>query len=150
MAGLAFVVTMMIPNVAYVLKCRPQFEIYWHNKLANIIEIIARYSCAAFMIFNIPGAVKGFSSSNTYALYLTLDVALVISYDFIYFTLLQKNSMFKALSLSIIASIIFIFSAVITKSIPLLISSIVFAPLHILICYKNYQLRKKIKENHLA
>lgn len=49
----------------------------------------------------------------------------------------KESSVRKSLALSILPSVMFIFSGIITLNIPLIISSIIFALCHITISYKN-------------
>ena len=49
----------------------------------------------------------------------------------------KKNSMFRALALSIIPSVLFLFSGIMSRSLLLIAASILFAPSHILISYRN-------------
>jgi hypothetical protein len=49
----------------------------------------------------------------------------------------KKKSVFKALALSILPSALFLFSGVMSRSVLLTLSAIVFAPSHIAVSYKN-------------
>jgi len=49
----------------------------------------------------------------------------------------KYDTVFKALALSIIPSIIFVFSGIMSRSFLLIVSSLLFVPSHILISYKN-------------
>ena len=49
----------------------------------------------------------------------------------------RKNTIFKVLALSIIPSVIFMFSGIMSRSALLVVASLLFAPAHILISYKN-------------
>ena len=49
----------------------------------------------------------------------------------------KKNSVFRALALSIIPSMLFLFSGIMSRSVLLIIASALFAPSHIVISYKN-------------
>ena len=49
----------------------------------------------------------------------------------------RKNTVFKALALSIIPSVVFLFSGIMCRSVLLILSAVLFAPTHILISYKN-------------
>ena len=49
----------------------------------------------------------------------------------------KKNSVFRALALSIIHSMLFLFSGIMSRSVLLIIASVLFAPSHIVISYKN-------------
>lgn len=135
--GLVFMVIIMIPNVIFALKCKDGFENRWENKFVEVLEQIGRYGCFAFMVINIPKTWFGWASDEAFALYLIVDAVLVTAYCVIWAVCFKKNSVFRALSLSIIPSVIFLFSGIMSRSVLLMISAVVFAPCHILISYKN-------------
>ena len=89
------------------------------------------------MIINIPGTYWGWWSDEAFAIYLIVNIVLVILYCLIWCICFRKNSVFRALSLSIIPSVIFLFSGIMSRSILLIIFSIIFTPSHIMISYKN-------------
>lgn len=135
--GLAFIVVIMIPNIVFVVRCKDGFENRWNNKVIEIIEQIGRFGCFGFMIFNVPGTWFGWWSDETFAVYLIIDTLLIALYCSIWVICWKKISVFRALALSIIPSVIFFFSGVMSRSILLIITSVLFAPPHILISYKN-------------
>lgn len=135
--GLVFMVIIMIPNVIFALKCKDGFENRWENKAVEVLEQIGRYGCFAFMVINIPKTWFGWTSDEAFALYLIVDAVLVTACCVIWAVCFKKNSVFRALSLSIIPSVIFLFSGIMSRSVLLMISAVVFAPCHILISYKN-------------
>lgn len=135
--GLVFMVIIMIPNVIFALKCKDGFENRWENKFVEVLEQIGRYGCFAFMVINIPKTWFGWTSDEAFALYLIVDAVLVTAYCVIWAVCFKKNSVFRALSLSIIPSVIFLFSGIMSRSVLLMISALIFAPCHILISYKN-------------
>lgn len=135
--GLVFMVIIMIPNVIFALKCKDGFENRWENKAVEVLEQIGRYGCFAFMVINIPKTWFGWASDEAFALYLIVDAVLVAAYCVIWAVCFKKSSVFRALSLSIIPSVIFLFSGIMSRSGLLMISAVIFAPCHILISYKN-------------
>lgn len=135
--GLVFMIIIMIPNVIFALKCKDGFENRWENKAVEVLEQIGRYGCFAFMVINIPKTWFGWASDEAFALYLIVDAVLVTAYCVIWAVCFKKNSVFRALSLSIIPSVIFLFSGIMSRSVLLMISALIFAPCHILISYKN-------------
>ena len=113
--GLVFIVVIMIPNIVFAIKCKEAFENKWSNKVVELLEQIGRFGCFGFMIFNVPGTWFGWWSDEAFAIYLIVD----------------------SLALSIIPAVVFMFSAVMSRSILLIIASMLFAPTHIMISYKN-------------
>lgn len=137
--GLAFMAVIMIPNIIFAIKCKDGFENRWNNKLIETLEQIGRFGCFGFMIVYIPKTWFGWQSDEAFAVYLIADTVLILAYCVIWAVCFKKNSMFRALSLSIIPSAIFLLSGILSRSVLLIISAVIFAPCHILISYKNAQ-----------
>ena len=135
--GLVFIVVIMIPNIVFAIKCKEAFENKWSNKVVELLEQIGRYGCFGFMIFNVPGTWFGWWSDEAFAIYLIVDSLLIVLYCIMWVICWKKNNVFRALALSIIPSVIFLFSGIMSRSILLIFATILFAPAHILISYKN-------------
>lgn len=135
--GLAFITVIMIPNIIFAVKCKDGFENKWKNRFAETIEQIGRFGCFGFMIINIPGTWFGWRSDEAFAVYIIIDTLLAILYCFIWIICFRKNSVFRALALSIIPSILFLFSGIMSRSVLLIIAAVIFAPSHIAISYNN-------------
>lgn len=89
------------------------------------------------MIFNIPYTYFGFFFEEGLATYLISDGILVLSYEIIWIVCWKKFKKFKAYSLSIIPSIIFILSGILLVNVPLIVVAAVFAASHITISVKS-------------
>ena len=135
--GLAFITAIMIPNIIFALKHKEAFENRYHNKTIEIIEQIGRFGCFGFMIFNIPSTWFGWWSDEAFATYLIVDALLIALYCTIWIICWRKNNIFKALALSIMPSTVFLFSGIMSRSVLLIMSALLFAPTHILISYNN-------------
>ena len=135
--GLVFITVIMIPNIVYAIKCKDGFQNNWHNKTVEIIEQIGRYGCFSCMIINIPGTFFSWWSDEAFAVYLIVDIILLLAYVVIWIVCFWKNNVFRALALSIIPSVLFFFSGIMSRSVLLIVSALLFAPTHILISYKN-------------
>ncbi len=135
--GMIFIMVLMIPNIIFAMKCKDGFLNRWNNKVVELIEQIGRFSSFAFMIINVPGTCFGFFSDEAFAVYLIVNIVLILIYCAIWIVCFRKNNVFRALSLSIIPSVMFLFSGIISGSILLVVASLLFAPSHILISYKN-------------
>ena len=135
--GLIFMAVIMIPNVIFALKCKDGFENQWKNRWVEAIEQIGRFGCFGFMIIHIPGTWFGWWSDECLAIYLIVDVILVALYCIIWMICFRKNSMFRALALSVIPSVLFLFSGIMSRSVLLVIATVIFAPSHIMISYQN-------------
>lgn len=135
--GLIFIAIIMIPNIIYAMKCKEGFVNKWSNKIVELLEQIGRFGCFGFMIINIPGTWFGWWSDEAFAVYLIANAILVFLYCVIWIICFKKNTMFRALALSILPSVIFLFSGIMSRSVLLIFSAVIFTPCHILISYKN-------------
>lgn len=135
--GLVFMAVIMIPNIVFAIRCKDGFENNRKNKLVETLEQIGRFGCFGTMIINIPGTWFGWWSDEAFAVYFLVDTSLLIVYCVIWIVCFKKNSVFRALSLSIIPSVIFLFSGIMSRSVLLIIAAVIFAPYHIMISYKN-------------
>ena len=135
--GLVMVAVIMIPNILFAMKCKDGFVNKWNNKSVETVEQIGRFGCFGFMIINIPGTWFGWWSDEAFAVYLVVDAGLVTLYCVIWAVCFRKSSVFRALALSIIPSVLFLFSGIMSRSILLTIAAVLFVPSHILISYQN-------------
>ena len=135
--GLMFMAVILIPNILFAVKCKDGFENKWKNRTVETVEQIGRFGCFGFMIFNIPGTWFGWWSDEAFAVYLVVDVLLVGLYCLVWIVCFRKSSVFRALALSILPSILFLFSGIMTRSVLLTISALLFAPAHIAISWQN-------------
>lgn len=147
--GFIFICIIMIPNILFAIKCKDGFKNAWNNKFVETIEQIGRFGCFCFMCINIPKTYFGWWNEKAFTIYIIVNMVLITIYCIIWYICFQKNSIFKALSLSIIPSIIFLFSGIMSRSILLIIFSIIFAPSHIMISYKNTKTQIEIDNNNL-
>ena len=135
--GLVMVAVIMIPNILFAMKCKDGFVNKWNNKFVETVEQIGRFGCFGFMIINIPGTWFGWWSDEAFAVYLVVDAVLVTLYCVIWAVCFRKSSVFRALALSIIPSVLFLFSGIMSQSILLTIAALLFAPSHIMLSYQN-------------
>lgn len=135
--GLIMVAVIMIPNILFAMKCKDGFVNKWNNKFVETVEQIGRFGCFGFMIINIPGTWFGWWSDEAFAIYLVVDALLVTLYCVIWAICFRKSSVFRALALSIIPSVLFLFSGIMSRSILLTIAALLFAPSHIMLSYQN-------------
>ena len=90
--GLIFIVIIMIPNIIYAIKCKDGFANKWQNKTVELLEQIGRFGCFGFMIINIPGTWFGWWSDEAFAVYLMVDVILILLYCAIWMLCFKKNT----------------------------------------------------------
>ena len=127
----------MIPNIIFAIKIKDGFENSNQNKVVEILEQIGRYGSFAFMIFNLLFCNFGFASDEAFAIYFVVNSVLIFAYCLIWIFLFNKKSIFRAISLSALPGIVFLFSGILSCDILLIISSVIFAPCHIFISCKN-------------
>ena len=135
--GLIVMIFIMIPNIVFALKCKDGFDNAWQNRAVETLEQIGRFGCFGLMVINIPGTYFDFVSMTTYLLYILIDMILVFLYCLIWIICFRKNSIFRALALSILPATLFVYSGIMSRSILLIIAAIIFAPCHIILSYKN-------------
>ena len=139
--GLVFMIVIMVPNIIFAIRNKEGFINRYQNKALEAVEEIGRYGCFVFMIFRVPSLTFGWWSDEAFAIYLIVDVILILLYCLIWALCFRKESLFRSLSLSIIPSIVFLFSGIMMRSIPLILFSLLFAPSHITISVKNVKAR---------
>ena len=132
-----FIAVIMIPNIIFGLTYKGGFENKFNNKYLELAEQIGRFGCFGFMIINIPGTCLGWQSDGAFTLYLIVDALLTAVYCIIWAVCFKKSSIFRAIALSVIPSVMFLFSGIIIRSYLLIIAAVIFAPCHIIISYKN-------------
>ena len=135
--GLIIVIVILLPNIVYAIWHKNGEVNIYNNKLANICEQISRYACMFFMIFNIPYTYFNFWFSNALIVYLIANGVLCLFYIFFWIFFWDKNGKFKALTLSIIPSILFMFSGIVIANIPLITFALILSVSHILISLKT-------------
>ncbi len=139
--GLVIVLIILVPNVVFALCNKDGFENNWHNKAVEILEQVGRFGCMIFMFIVIPEI--SFSSDESFALYIIVNMALLLLYCLLWIVFFKKDNMAKAVFLSVIPSVIFLFSGIISFNIPLIIAAVIFSPCHILISVKNVTEKEK-------
>ena len=135
--GLVIVAIIMIPNIIFAIKNKDGFANTYKNKAVEIMEQIGRYACFVLMIFNIPYTYFNFWFDCAHIIYLSVNGVLCLVYLIFWFICWNKKGKLRALSLSVVPSVIFLFSGVVLASIPLIAAAILFGVNHILLSYKN-------------
>ena len=139
--GLIFVIVILMPNIVFAVTCKDGFENHYQNKLVEILEQIGRFGCFFSMFLTIPFMCKGYWFKQGETVYLILGVLLVVLYCFGWIIFWKEDSIQKSLYLSVIPSVLFIESGIISGNILLLVFAVIFAPCHILISYMNVVLK---------
>ena len=135
--GLAIIAIIMIPNIIYAVKHKSDGEKTYNNKVAIVLEQLGRYGCMTFMVFNIPYTYFNFWFDYALICYLSVNGALCLAYLIFWIVCWNRSGKLKALSLSIIPTVIFLFSGIVLANIPLVALAVLFGITHILISYKT-------------
>lgn len=135
--GLIIIAIIMIPNIIFAIKNKDGFANKYQNKAVEILEQVGRYACIVLMIFNVPYTYFNFWFDYALAVYLSVNGILCLAYLVFWLICRNENNKLKALSLSIIPSVVFLFSGVVLANIPLVAFAVLFAVNHILLSYKN-------------
>lgn len=137
LTGLIFVVVLLIPNIIYAATNKDGFADKFHNKLVETGEQIGRFGCFVLMFIQLPFVTLGYIYDGAQTLHLILGIVLLLLYCGGWIVFRKGNSVAKALTLSILPSVLFLESGILTLNIPLIVLSVVFAICHITISYKN-------------
>lgn len=135
--GLIFVAVILIPNIIFAAKNKDGFQNFYQNKFVEIFEQIGRFGCFITMFFTPPFLNLGFKINGAKTAYIITGAVLVALYCLGWIVFGKENSVRKSLALSIIPSVLFLESGLLSLNFPLIILSLIFAPCHIIISYKN-------------
>ena len=137
--GLIAVAIILIPNIISAVVDKSAFINNYNNKSLLVLEQIGRYGCMAFMVFNIPYTYFNFWFNHALLVYLIVNGILLILYILGWIVFRKGRNIIKMLWLSIIPTLLFLFSGIILLSIPLILFTVCFGIGHITISYKNRQ-----------
>ena len=135
--GLIFIAVIMIPNIIFAMKHKDGFVNKYKNKAVEALEQVGRIGCFVFIFFNIKPAVLGDWFKGGWIAYLVSGAVLTVAYVLGWIVFRNESSVRKSMYLSIVPSVLFIVCGVFTLNIPLMVSSLIFTPCHIIISYKN-------------
>ena len=135
--GIAVMAVIMLPNIIFAAMHKDGFENKYKNKAVEISEQVGRYACMVLMIFNIPYTYFNFWFEYALVVYLSVNGALCLAYLVFWAVCWKRNGLLKAVSLSVIPSVIFLFSGIMLANIPLIAFAVLFAVNHILLSCKN-------------
>ena len=141
--GLLFVALLLLPNLLFAFTHKDGFENLYHNKPVEICEQIGRFGCFLFAWIEIPYLSRGELFAGAKTFYLITGGVLVALYLLGWAVFWRESSLRKALVLSLLPSLLFLESGILTLNFPLTAFSLLFAPCHILISAKNATASKK-------
>ena len=135
--GLIIIAIIMIPNIIYAIYNKDGFTNKYKNRAVEVLEQKGRYACLVLMVFNIPYTYFDFWFDYALIVYLSVNGALCLVYLIFWVICWNRDGKLKALSLSVIPSVIFLFSGIVVANIPLIVFAVIFGINHILLSYKN-------------
>ena len=128
--GLIIVALMMVPNILYALRHR-DVENRCTNRLVNIAEQIGRYGCFFLMVFNVGVSELGFASVAAFLVYLIGNGVLLLAYFACWIVYAKKQSLFVALMLAILPTLLFLLSGLTMRHWLLAGFAVLFGAAHI-------------------
>ncbi len=135
--GILIVVIIMIPNIILARTNPEAFSNPWHNRFIEAIEQAGRFGCMGFMVFNIPGICFALPLGERTGIYLAVNGILLVVYLLGWVIFSNKDTVAKALLLSAVPTLIFLFSGICILSLPLIICAVIFGIGHITLSVKN-------------
>ncbi|MDE6676955.1 MAG: hypothetical protein K2K12_04530 [Clostridia bacterium] len=135
--GLIAVAIILIPNIISALVDKSAFVNKYTNKAILALEQIGRYGCMIFMVFNIPYTYFNFWFDNALMVYLIVNGVLLLLYVLGWILFRKGRNTIKMLWLSIIPTVLFLFSGIMLLSIPLIVLAVIFGIGHITVSYMN-------------
>lgn len=135
--GLIAIAIILIPNIVSAIIDKDSFKNKYNNRAIVILEQIGRYGCMVFMVFQIPYTYFDFWFNHAFIVYLSVNGALLVLYLLGWMIFGKGRSTIKMLWLSVIPTVLFLFSGIMLLSIPLMLFAVLFGIGHITISYEN-------------
>lgn len=135
--GLIFICILMVPNIIYFATNKQVQTNAKKILLLEVFEQIGRYGCFILMILNIPYTFSGFLFDQALMVYLIVDFSLLLAYILVWIVMWKKENLMRAILLSVLPSILFLFSGVFILSYPLIVCATIFSVFHITISVRN-------------
>lgn len=117
--------------------CKDGFRNLYRNRVVETAEQIGRFGCFFLEFFRIPSLCLGFFFYNGEYVYLVLSSLLVLCYLLGWLIFRKEDSLRKSVLLSVLPSLLFLESGILTRNFPLIAAALLFAPCHITISVKN-------------
>mgnify|MGYP004530456861 CR=1 FL=1 len=135
--GLIFVLLLLVPNLVFAVTHKDGFENLYHNKTVELLEQIGRFGCFLLEFLEIPFLCRGIFFDGGRTVYLAVGATLVALYLLGWAVFWKESSLRKAIALSVLPSLLFLESGILTLNLPLIAFALLFAPCHTIIGVKN-------------
>lgn len=136
LSGLIIIVLMLAPNILYALRHRDA-ENRCASRLISFFEQIGRYGCMFLMVFNVGIAELGFRSAAAFLAYLCGSAVLLIAYYAFWLAYGKRQSLFAAIMLAVLPTLLFLLSGLTMRHWLLVGFSVLFGVAHIYITVMN-------------
>lgn len=134
--GLIIMALLLVPNIVWALRHKNATN-QCRSKLMNLLEQIGRYGSMLLMVFNIGVAELGFASPLSFIVYLLGNAVLLLLYWTFWIVFAKKPTMFPALMLAILPTLVFLLCGVTLRHWLLLGFGILFGIAHIYVTFCN-------------
>jgi len=134
--GLVFVILLLIPNIIYAIKVKNQ-ENKCQNRFINVLEQIGRYGCMFLMVFNIGILEFGYSSVETFLVYLIGNAVLLLSYCIVWAMYFHKQTYARQILLAVLPICLFLLSGITLLHYLLIVFAVIFGIAHVYVTRCN-------------
>ncbi|MDO5399889.1 MAG: hypothetical protein Q4F17_02770 [Eubacteriales bacterium] len=128
--GVFLVLLLLIPNILAGIMDRDSMVQRYHNRTAEILEQLGRYGCMLLMAVHFGTRAPGTA-------YLALGTLIAALYWLGWALLWKERSLRRALVLSVLPTLLFLESGLVTASVPLCLCGVLFGVCHIFISVKS-------------
>lgn len=135
--GAGFLVCLLLPNVIAAALKKVNSKNAFDDKLLLAAEQAGRYGAMLFLVLELPKLTIGFLSQALKISYIAVGSSLCAAYIIMFFVLLNKKGLFKAVVLSVLPTLIFLSCGVLSLNIPLIVFAAIFGGAHITVSVKN-------------
>jgi hypothetical protein len=138
--GLIAVIVLLTPSFASLRGGQRGGYAYPKTHL-SVFSRVGSFGSIFFMIFGINGTYLGPWFPFAAELYLLLSALLLLSYVITWFVTAERDTLCRAVLLSALPSLLYLSSGILLLSLPLIVTSIVYAAGYIPLCIRNYYFR---------
>ena len=140
--GLISVLVLLVPSIAGRRRGKRGSYQYAQSHLDTLAKI-GSLGSIFFMIFAIDYTYLGPWFPFASELYLILNATLLFAYLVAWFVTAERDTLGRAVALSVIPASLYFVSGFLLFSIPLLVSSLLYAAGYIPLCIRNYRFRMR-------
>lgn len=139
--GMCYIIALLIPNIIYAFRY-PSPDTAPHSKTLLLLEQIGRYGSMFFMVINLCSIGLPeycFPSFTSFLIYLIGCPVTLLLYWICWFFYGRKQSLFTALLLAILPTILFLVCGVIRQHWLLILTAVIFGIGHVAITWQSHR-----------